>query len=103
MSYASPWESALPAAASRDGEAELSELTPAELIHLRERVRELPVALREKLEPYVDDVVEQAAFRARVLVVARDAMARMRLDLELTKFDLEVTRKERDGLKVGSC
>jgi hypothetical protein len=78
-------------------------MTPTELLHLRERVQELPAALRIKLEPYIDDAVEQAAFRARVLVVARDAMARMRLDLELTKFDLEATRKERDGLKVGSC
>jgi hypothetical protein len=103
MSYASPWEGAPRPALSRDAKADLPELTPAELLHLRERVQELPPALRVKLEPYIDDAVEQAAFRARVLVVARDAMARMRLDLELTKFDLEVTRKERDGLKVGSC
>jgi len=103
MSYASPWESAPRPAPSRDAEAEPPELTPAELLALRERVRDLPPALRLKLEPYIQEAVEQAAFRARVLVVARDAMARMRLDLELTKFDLEVTRRERDDLKVGSC
>ena len=102
MSYASPWERAETSAPplARDRESASPTLTPSELVALRDRVRELPPSLRAKLEPYVDDAVEQAAFRARVLTVARDAMARMRLDLELTKFDLEVTRRERDTLRV---
>jgi hypothetical protein len=70
------------------------EALPAELVELWERVRSLPPAVREELEPVVENVLEQARFRGRVLVVARDALEQLRLDLELARFDLDVTRRE---------
>jgi hypothetical protein len=47
----------------------------------------------------VDEALEEARFRGRVLSFARDALEQLRLDLELTRFDLEATRRERESLR----
>jgi hypothetical protein len=75
------------------------ETVPAELLELRERVRALPPALRTELEPIVSEALEHARFRDRVLSVARDALEQFRLDLEMARFDLDVTRREREDLR----
>lgn len=72
---------------------------PAELIDLRDRVRALPATVRATLEPIVDEAIEEAHFRGRILDVAREALARQRLELALARFDLDVTRKERNELR----
>ena len=48
--------------------------------------------------------MEHARFRSRVLSVARDALQQFKLDLELTRFDLDATRREREALlsRLGS-
>lgn len=69
---------------------------PAELTALRDRIRALPDAARAEVEPLMDDVLEQAVYRSNVLVLARDALARYRLELAAARFDLEATRRERD-------
>lgn len=71
---------------------------PEELLELRERVREQPSAVREALEPLIEDAMEHARFRDRVLVVARGALEQFKLDLELTRFDLDATRREKEAL-----
>lgn len=76
-----------------------SELFPAELVALRERVQVQPAEVRAELEPMVDDALEEARFRSRVLSVARDALEQLRLDLEMARFDLEATRRERDDYR----
>ena len=68
---------------------------PEEWTTLQERVRGLPDAVRVELEPALADALEQARFRGRVLSVAREALGRQRLDLELMRFDLDATRRER--------
>jgi hypothetical protein len=77
-----------------------SEPLPVELVALRERVLAQPAEVRAELEPMVDDALEHAMFRGRVLSVARDALEQLRLDLELARFDLEATRRERESLRV---
>jgi hypothetical protein len=72
---------------------------PAELVALRERVQAQPTEIRAALEPMVDEALEEALFRGRVLSVARDALEQLRLDLEMARFDLEATRRERESLR----
>ncbi len=76
-----------------------SEPVPVELVALRERVQALAPPVRAELEPIVEDALEQARYRGRVLAIARDALLRLRLDLELARFDLDLTRKEREDLR----
>lgn len=73
---------------------------PAELKALRDRVRALPSRARSEIEPLMNDVLEQAEYRSRVLAIARDALERYRLDLAATRFDLEATRREREALRA---
>jgi hypothetical protein len=72
---------------------------PGELVSLAERVRALPEHLKREIEPMLDDAMEQAVFRGRVLSMARDALARFRLDLQVIRFDLDRTREERGLLE----
>jgi hypothetical protein len=72
---------------------------PAELLELRHRVQSQPDVVRAELEPLLEDVLENARFRGRILSVARDALERLRLDLEMALFDLEATRRERETLR----
>jgi hypothetical protein len=76
------------------------ETYPAELVALRERIREQPADVRAELEPLLEQALEHAQFRGRVLAIARDALERFRLDLTSLRFDLEVTRRERDCLRL---
>lgn len=69
---------------------------PGELAELLETVQAMVPEIRRELEPRVLEVIEQAKFRARAMSLARDGLEQMRLELSLARFDLEVTRAERD-------
>jgi hypothetical protein len=71
---------------------------PPELLALRERIGGQPTEVREALGPLIEEAVEDAYFRQQVLTLARESLERFRLDLELAKFDLSVTRRERETL-----
>jgi hypothetical protein len=75
-----------------------AEALPVELLELKERVLAQPSKVRAELEPLVEEVMEHARFRNRVLTVARDALEQFKLDLELARFDLDATRREREAL-----
>jgi hypothetical protein len=68
------------------------------LLELWERVQALPREVRKELEPLIEEAVEEARFRSRVLHVARDALEQFKLDLDLARFDLDATRRERETL-----
>ena len=88
MSHASPLAVEVPVDA-----------VPPEWIALKDRVDGLPAEVRAELAPFVDQALEHARFRDRVLSIARDALERLRLDLELARFDLDATRREREHLR----
>jgi hypothetical protein len=50
--------------------------------------------VRAELEPLIDEIMEHAMFRSRVIMIARDALQRFRLDMAALRFDLEATRRE---------
>ena len=68
---------------------------PSELAVLKQRIQQQPGPVRAELEPLIDDVLEHALFRSRVMLIAREALERFRLDLAALRFDLEATRRER--------
>ncbi|WP_435009162.1 hypothetical protein P12x_000411 [Tundrisphaera lichenicola] len=72
---------------------------PAELLALRARIRAMPAEVRAELEPLAEDACEQAKFRGRALSLAREALEQFRLELSAAKFDLDMTRREREGLR----
>ncbi len=72
-----------------------TEQVPSELVVLKERIQGQPPRVRAELEPLIDEVMEHAMFRNRVMLIARDALQQFRLDLNSLRFDLEVTRRER--------
>ena len=59
-----------------------------------------PPRVCAELAPLVEEALEHARFRASVVLLARDALERFRLDLSMLKFDLEATRREREALKA---
>jgi hypothetical protein len=68
---------------------------PTELVALKEKIQDQPVDVRETLEPLIDEVMEHAVFRSRVMMIARDALQQFRVELAAVKLDLEATKRER--------
>ena len=68
---------------------------PTELVALKGRIAGQPAQVRAELEPLIDEVLEHAMFRSRVMLIARDALQRLRVDVAALRFDLEATRRER--------
>jgi hypothetical protein len=71
---------------------------PSEMLTLKQRIQGQPDSVRAELEPLIDDVLEHAMFRDRVMMIARDALERLRLDVATLKFDLDATRRERSSV-----
>jgi hypothetical protein len=78
------------------GESDL----PRELIDLAQKIADLPEPLRRDLETAYARVVESVRRRRRILALVQEALSQLRLDIKYLMFDLEVTRKERDELKL---
>lgn len=79
--------------------AGVSDQAPPELLALKQRILAQSPGVRAELEPLVNEAMEDARFRRRAMTLARDALARFRLDLAAREFDLEVTRREREALR----
>lgn len=78
------------------GESDL----PRELVELAQKIAELPEPLQKDLETAYSRVVESVRRRRRILALVQEALSQLRLDIKYLMFDLEVTRKERDDLKI---
>ena len=75
-----------------------TEQVPTELVALKERIQGQPPSVRAELEPLIDEVMEHAKFRGRVMLIAREALQRFRIDLAAARHDLEATRREQRSL-----
>jgi hypothetical protein len=73
----------------------ISDPLPIELLALKQRIRDQPDHVRTELEPLLDEVLEHTVFRNRVMLIAKEALERFRLDLASLQFELEVTKRER--------
>ena len=78
------------------GESDL----PRELVDLAQKIADLPEPLQKDLETAYSRVVESVRRRRRILALVQEALSQLRLDIKYLMFDLEVTRKERDELKM---
>ena len=76
------------------GERVESGQIPTELVALKGRIAGQPEKVRAELEPLIDEVLEHAMFRSRVMLIARDALQRLRVDMAALRFDLEATKRE---------
>jgi hypothetical protein len=70
---------------------------PNELVELKDRIAGQPDQVRAELEPLIDEVLEHAMFRSRVMLIAREALQRFRVDLSAMRFDLEAIKRECGG------
>ena len=75
----------------------LTEQVPDELLVLKERIQGQSARVRAELEPLIDEVMEHAMFRNRVMLIARDALQQFRLDVASLRFDREATRREQSS------
>lgn len=71
----------------------------AELRELDAALQKMPQHLRADLEPLVRRVMESSQRRKRILNLVQEALGQLRLDMKYLMFDLEATRRERDGYR----
>lgn len=81
----------------------LSEKSPIELpraiVELGKQITMMPTVHQRDLVPIYNAVVDSTHRRRRVLLLARDHLLQLRLDIKYLMFDLEATRRERDALR----
>ena len=72
---------------------------PIDLNDLINAVQGLPQAYRDELEKPLNRVVEYTRRRRRILNLIQEALSQLRMDMKYLMFDLEATRRERDGYR----
>jgi hypothetical protein len=75
---------------------------PAPIASLVGEIQRLPQLHRDRLQPFVNVVVEHSHRRSNVLDLIQEALTQLRMDMKYLLFDLEATRRERDKLKGGA-
>ena len=72
---------------------------PKDMMELTKEVANLPEPQRALVEPLLARVVESTKRRRRILNLVQEALSQLRLDMKYLVFDLEATRRERDGFR----
>ena len=85
--------------ASRLGTSRPEQL-PKEIVDLISAVEQLPEPHRARIQPVLARVAESTRRRKRILSLVQEALGQLRLDMKYLMFDLEATRRERDGLEA---
>ena len=74
-------------------------MVPAELQALRAKIRALPDEGPGRTRAPGRGRLRAGPVRGRALSLAREALEQFRLELSAAKFDLDITRREREGLR----
>ena len=72
---------------------------PAEILQLTDAIQALPAEHRQVIDPLLMRVTQSTRRRRRILTLVQDALGQLRLDMKYLMFDLEATRRERDGYR----
>ena len=72
---------------------------PLEIAELGAALAALPPESRSRIEAQFQQVVESTRRRRRILNLVQEALSQLRLDMKYLMFDLEATRRERDGFQ----
>ena len=75
------------------------DVVPSELGELRRLVRRLPREWRDQLAPLCRDLAEWAQRHNRLIAAAQEEVGNLQLDIKFLRFDLDVTRRERDEVR----
>lgn len=76
-----------------------TEPLPREVLYLQREITKLSRDDRNRLETLCEEVVEMFRRRRRVMEMAHEALAQLRLEVRFLNFDLEATRDEKQTLK----
>ena len=76
-----------------------SDELPKDMVELAARIAALPPEYRSKIDPIFARVAESTTRRRRILTLVQEALSQLRLDMKYLVFDLEATRRERDGYR----
>lgn len=85
-------------ASAQSTEAQNDEI-PADLLELTAAIQALPIEHRVSLLPALRRVTDSSVRRRRILTLVQEALGQLRLDMKYLVFDLEATRRERDGFQ----
>ena len=72
---------------------------PRDITELQAAVDALPAEHRESITAILERVMESTKRRRRILHLVQEALGQLRLDMKYLMFDLEATRRERDGYR----
>jgi hypothetical protein len=78
---------------------QLNDEMPIELQEMAKAIEALPARYRDAVAPAMQRVVQCSTRRRRILNLVQEALSQLRLDMKYLIFDLEATRRERDGFK----
>ncbi len=78
---------------------ETNDSLSAEMLELVDLVAHLPEPHQSRFDPVLTRVIETTQRRRRILSLVQDALSQLRLDMKYLVFDLEATRRERDGYR----
>ena len=76
------------------------EEVPADLQEMAVAIQTLPLEFRGHFDVLLGRVLEGTKRRRRILNLVQDALGQLRLDMKYLMFDLEATRRERDGYRA---
>ena len=76
------------------------DLCPEALVDLHDQLNQLPMPLREKLQPLCERLgVYFSRLQTKLVHIAHDTIDQVQLDFKYLQYDLETTRRERDALR----